>query len=317
MTVPAVYFLSDYGTADEFAGVVRAVLHRLAPATSVVDLGHDVPAFDVAAGAAMLERCAPYLGDGVVLAVVDPGVGSARRAVAVRVGSDRGSDDVGEGTRGAGGPSWLVGPDNGLLVPLARALGGVREVVALAAGASPAIAPAARPASGVVAAAGGTFDGRDLFAPAVAHLVEGRDVRDLGEPVDPGSLVTLPAEPSAGSGSPDPARSASGVAGALDTTVTWIDRFGNVQLGIGQDDLAATGLVPGGAASVDLGGGTTAVARWVTAFAELGPAELGLLIDANGRVSLVVDRDSAADRLGLTRRGASVRLAPSSRSAPG
>ena len=80
-----VFFLSDYGTRDEFAGVVRAVLRRLAPDAIVIDLTHEVPPFDVAAGARTLVRSMPYLGDGVVLAVVDPGVGSARRGVALRV----------------------------------------------------------------------------------------------------------------------------------------------------------------------------------------------------------------------------------------
>ena len=82
---PAIYFLSDYGTADEFVGVVHAVLHRHAPGLAVIDLSHQIAPFDVAAGAAMLARCAPYLGAGVVLGVVDPGVGTARRAVAIRM----------------------------------------------------------------------------------------------------------------------------------------------------------------------------------------------------------------------------------------
>ena len=98
-----VFFLSDYGTRDEFAGVVRAVLRRLAPAAVVIDLTHEVPPFDVAAGARTLLRALPHLGPGVVLAVVDPGVGSARRGVAIEAASD-------------GGPSFFVGPDNGLLL---------------------------------------------------------------------------------------------------------------------------------------------------------------------------------------------------------
>ncbi len=115
--VPAVYFLSDYGTADEFVGVVHAVLFRLAPELRVIDLSHQVPPFDVVAGAAMLVRAAPHLGSGVVLAVVDPGVGTERRGVAL--------------TTASSGPRFVVGPDNGLLLPMADALGGVRSAVAL------------------------------------------------------------------------------------------------------------------------------------------------------------------------------------------
>ena len=144
---PAVFFLSDYGTADEFVGVVHAVLHRRAPGVAVIDLSHQIPPFDVAAGSALLVRAGPHLGAGVVLAVVDPGVGTDRRAVALELAS--------------GPPRWMVGPDNGLLVPLATSSGGVRTAVAL----DPArLGPAAPP---------GTFDGRDVFAPAAAHLVTG------------------------------------------------------------------------------------------------------------------------------------------------
>ena len=107
------FFLSDYGTADEFVGVVHAVLHRLAPSAPVIDLGHQIPPFDVAAAAALLVRAGPHLGPGVVLAVVDPGVGTDRRGVAVELPP--------------GGPTWLVGPDNGLLLPLAEARCGPRR----------------------------------------------------------------------------------------------------------------------------------------------------------------------------------------------
>ena len=99
MTRP-ITFLSDYGPADEFAGVCRAVIARIAPEARVIDLAHGIPGYDVGHGAAMLARSLPYAPAGIHLAVVDPGVGSARRAVAVRVAED---DRI------------LVGPDNGLL----------------------------------------------------------------------------------------------------------------------------------------------------------------------------------------------------------
>src|SRR5215472_12360768 len=110
----AIFLLTDYGTADELVGVVRAVLARSAPGATLVDLTHEVPPFDVRAGALALSRAATHLGPGVVLAVVDPGVGTDRRGVALRV-------------RGADGPWALVGPDNGLLMWAAAALGGVIE----------------------------------------------------------------------------------------------------------------------------------------------------------------------------------------------
>src|SRR5690606_17103974 len=95
-------FLSDYGTADEFVGVVKSVIRSIAPHTTVADITHEIRPYDVRGGSLALARSAQYLCPGVVLAVVDPGVGTDRRAVAVEVG---------------GGQSYLIGPDNGLLAP--------------------------------------------------------------------------------------------------------------------------------------------------------------------------------------------------------
>ncbi len=78
-----IFFLSDYGLRDEFVGVVHAVLARLAPGTAVIDLTHEIAPFDVRSGAAALARALPHLGEGLVLAVVDPGVGGPRRAIAL------------------------------------------------------------------------------------------------------------------------------------------------------------------------------------------------------------------------------------------
>src|SRR5690348_3699518 len=101
-------FLSDYGPGDEYVGVVHGVIARIAPDARIIDLGHGTPPQDVRTGARRLARALPYVPAGVHLAVVDPGVGGARRAVALRAG-DR----------------WLVGPDNGLLIAAASRFGGV------------------------------------------------------------------------------------------------------------------------------------------------------------------------------------------------
>ncbi|HET7718313.1 MAG TPA: SAM-dependent chlorinase/fluorinase, partial [Acidimicrobiales bacterium] len=110
-------FLSDYGLRDEFVGVVKGVLRTLAPHATVLDLTHEVPVHDVRAGALTLARSVQYLPPGVVLAVVDPGVGSDRRAVAVEVGDEQ--------------TAVLVGPDNGLLAPAVAMVGGARRAVSL------------------------------------------------------------------------------------------------------------------------------------------------------------------------------------------
>jgi S-adenosylmethionine hydrolase len=193
----SVFVLTDYGLTDELAGVLRAVIVREAPLARIVDLTHAVPAFDVLAGALALVRAVPHLGPGVVVGVVDPGVASDRKAVAVE-------------SRSVTGPRHLVGPDNGLLVWAAELLGGVADAVELS-----------RPAK---ADGGATFDGRDVFAPAAAGLWSGKSLRDLGEPMDPAELVRLR----------DPLLSVAD--GAVDTEVVWVDGFGNVQLSAGPDD---------------------------------------------------------------------------------
>jgi S-adenosylmethionine hydrolase len=293
---PVVFFLSDYGTADEFVGVVHAVLHHRAPGVAVIDLSHHIPPFDVVAGSALLVRAGPHLGAGVVLAVVDPGVGTDRRAVALELASGR--------------PRWLVGPDNGLLVPLATSSGGVRAAVAL----DPARLGPAAPA--------GTFDGRDVFAPAAAHLVTGGAAREIGTRIDPATLVELPVGATDGT-----AGHGSGPAGPpgpeVVSSVTWIDRFGNAQLSVAPAALTGIGLSVGGRALVTVedrapadsgapeGGGVRGrppvSGRWVTAFGQLGEGELGVMEDANGQLSLVLDRASAAEALAL-RPGGTVRI---------
>jgi S-adenosyl-L-methionine hydrolase (adenosine-forming) len=157
---PVVSFLSDYGLTDEFVGVCKAVVLRAAPAARIIDVTHGIPPFDVRAGALALARSAQYLPPGVVLAVVDPGVGTDRRAVAVEV------ED-----------GYLVGPDNGLLAPAVAMLGGAVKVVSLTNPEYQLEAP------------GATFAGRDIFAPAAGYLAAGTPIDRLGDPVDPMSLV--------------------------------------------------------------------------------------------------------------------------------
>src|SRR5438270_11969676 len=111
-----VSFLSDYGLADEFVGVVHSVIRSVAPEITVVDVPHRVPRHDVRAGGLALVRAVQYLAPGVVLAVVDPGVGTDRRAVAVEVGD---------------GEACFVGPDNGLLASAVSMIGGATRAVEL------------------------------------------------------------------------------------------------------------------------------------------------------------------------------------------
>ena len=267
MSPAFVSFLSDYGLADEFAGVCKAVILRVAPDARVIDITHEIPPHDVRAGALTLARAAQYLPQGVVLGVVDPGVGTGRRAVAAEVES-----------------GYLVGPDNGLLAPAVALLGGAKRVVSLTNPEYQMEGP------------GPTFAGRDVFAPAAGYLASGVDLAELGEEIDPLSLLPGLVPLSRPDG--------DGVAGE----VLWVDRFGNVQLNLDPDELAVLGLRPGDRLGVDVGG-ERRTARWVTTYAEAGPMELAVVVDSYGLVSLAFDRSPAAEALGL-RAGSAVTLRP-------
>jgi S-adenosylmethionine hydrolase len=216
-------FLSDFGLADEFVGVVHGVLARLAPESRVIDVGHSIPRGNVRAGALALTRAIQYLPPGVLLAVVDPGVGTSRRALAAET-------------------AWghVVGPDNGLLSPAVAMVGGAGRIVSIEADEFRIPSP------------GATFHGRDVFAPAAAVLASGEAVlADLGPPVDPDSVVPLLL--------PLP----EATAGGLVTEAWWVDGFGNVELNAGPEDLRAAGLHPGSGAHPAGGGALRHRVRWV------------------------------------------------------
>ena len=156
-------FLTDFGLQDDFVGTCHGVIATIAPDARVIDVTHGIRPGHVLQGALVLANTLPYMPAGVHLAVVDPGVGSSRRALALRDGEGR----------------LYVGPDNGLLLPAAERFGGVAEAHELA---NPeySLQPVSR-----------TFHGRDLFSPAAAHLAAGVALEELGPPVDPDELVRL------------------------------------------------------------------------------------------------------------------------------
>ncbi len=212
MAMP-VSFLSDFGHADEFVGVVHGVIARIDPEIPVIDVVHDLPRGDVRSASLSLLRAIQYLPEGVGLAVVDPGVGTARRSIAVRTGW-----------------GYFVGPDNGLLAPAVAMVGGADLIVSLE-------DPRFR-----IPAEGATFEGRDVFAPAAAVLAAGQaEITDLGPEVAHDSLtpLMLPLV------EPDPVRAVG--------EVLWVDRFGNAQTNIAPADLEALGLSPGDTVRVAVG----------------------------------------------------------------
>jgi S-adenosylmethionine hydrolase len=248
-------FLSDYGTADEFVGVVHSVIRSIAPHVTVIDLTHEIPAHDVRAGSLALGRAVQYLCPGVVLAVVDPGVGTQRRGIAVEVG---------------GGQSYLVGPDNGLLASAVAMCGGATAAVELTSAEHQLPAP------------GPTFAGRDVFAPAAAHLCAGVPLEELGPAIDP--LTLLP-------GLLPLTREEDG---GLVAEVLWVDRFGNCQLNVDPDEVEHLGE------RIQLRWGEDVRTAWRRATYEgIEPGQIGLVTDSYGMLSVCLGRRSAAAELGM------------------
>lgn len=250
-----VTFLSDYGTDDESVGVVKSVIRDLAPHATVIDLTHGIAAHDVRSGGLTLARSIQYVASGVILAAVDPGVGTDRRAIAVEI---------------ANGAGVLVGPDNGLLAGAVAMAGGPGVVVELS------DTDYHLPSPGV------TFSGRDIFAPVAAHLCNGVALTAFGPTVDALSLMpaTLPI--------------ARAEAGGLVVEVLWVDRYGNLQLNAGSEDIDEWGE----SVRLRLAGEVRTVRRAGT-YGSIPPGRIGLVVDSYGLLSICVDRQSAAEELGL------------------
>jgi S-adenosyl-L-methionine hydrolase (adenosine-forming) len=239
-----VSFTTDYGTSDGFVAACHGVVARLAPTVRIIDVTHEVPPGDVTRGAAVLAQTVSHLPPAVHLAVVDPGVGTGRRGVAMATPA-----------------GVLVGPDNGLLPWAADALGGVTAAVVLT---NPdwLAGPVSR-----------TFHGRDVFAPAAAHLAAGADVTDGGPEVAEASLVRLP-DPVVRTGD-----------SWLEAEVLTVDRFGNVQLAA---DAAALAHLGGPLQVAD-----TPAVRGDT-FADAPRGGLVVLADSAGRLSISVNGGRAS-----------------------
>jgi S-adenosylmethionine hydrolase len=255
-------FLSDYGTTDEFVGVVHAVVREIAPHVRIVDLTHQIPPYDIKAGSLTLARSIAYVPRGIVLAVVDPGVGTNRRAIAVQV---------------AGGEGILIGPDNGLLAPAVAMAGGAEFAVELANSDYHLEAP------------GATFAGRDIFAPVAAHLCNGVSLQSFGPEVDPAALLpaTVPLPRTEGD--------------RIFAEVLWVDRYGNCQLNLGPEDLEGfpvTLMLQVGRES-DPGGVSERFVRRTTNFAQIGTGGLGLVLDSYGMMAVCGLGRSAAEELNI------------------
>jgi S-adenosyl-L-methionine hydrolase (adenosine-forming) len=209
-----VTLLTDYGRDDDFVGVCHGVIRRIHPEAEIVDITHGIERYAVRQGALVLRNTLPYMPSGVHVAVVDPQVGTERRAIALRTGDGR----------------ILVGPDNGLLSLAWARCGDVEQVVDITR--SP---HRLEPVSA-------TFHGRDIFAPVAAHLAAGAELADAGDPIEPESLARVQL--------PDPRVDD----GAVVAHALVIDHFGNVGLNVDHERLTGSGLTLGGRVAVEAGG---------------------------------------------------------------
>jgi S-adenosylmethionine hydrolase len=256
--------LTDFGARDPSAGIMHAVVLTIAPEALIVDISHEVEKFRVRDGALLLWSSAPYLPHGAHVAVVDPGVGTERRAIAI------------ETARG----DFLVGPDNGLLLPAAGRLGGITRVQLLA-------NPQYR-----LPVISSSFHGRDLFAPAAAHLAMGLPLEFLGPSLDPRSLVLLDW--------PEP----QVFAGILRGQVIYLDTFGNVKLSALASDLqAALGHLQIGeriwVRLTDGLGSQDVEVTWADTFGRVPVGQALLTEDSYGRLSLAINQGSAVQAIGI------------------
>lgn len=261
---PVIGFLTDFGL-DGAAAICRGVMLSIARDAQIVDISHTVAKYAIRDGAYLLATAVPWLPVGVHVAVVDPGVGTNRRPIALLTA--RG--DV------------LIGPDNGLLLAAAGRLGGVTEARTIDNG------------SWLLPATSSTFHGRDIFAPAAAHLAMGAPFADVGSQVDLASLVELAAA------------TATATDGLLATEVVYVDSFGNLRLAGGVAELAsALGSVePGTALELSFMEGNaeaTSVVRWSRTFGEAPAGELLAYVDSSGALAIAESSGNAARRLGVT-----------------
>lgn len=252
-----VTFTSDFGTSEEWVGVVKGVILSINPAAVIVDISHEIPPFDIGKGAFVLAAALPHMPKGVHLAVVDPGVGTRRLAVAMECG------------RG----DYLVGPDNGLLVPAAERLGGVTRVYFLEN--RDFFRHPIHP----------TFHARDIFAPVAAHLSLGVDPSEMGVPMEVEDLV------------PAPWGRAREGEGAIYATVIDVDRFGSLRLNAYPEQMKELGYQLGDQVLVGIGEGEMEFAL-VSTFGDVEAGTPLLFEDSSGVIALGVSGGSLVERTG-------------------
>src|SRR4051812_34286629 len=257
---PFVSMLTDWGLRDPYAAICHGVVLNIIPEALIVDITHDIEKYNVRHGALMLWQTLPYLPIGAHMAVVDPGVGTKRRPIAI------------ETARG----DLLIGPDNGVLIPGAERLGGIMRVHVI------------DNVQYRLPVLTSTFHGRDLFAPAAAHLALGVPLEAIGPEIDPSELVNIDWPP------------VTVRDGEIESTVIYTDSFGNLKLtGVTADLIdAIEGLEHGEILEVRLGGRKQPVLMpWVATFGDSPAGGYLIYEDSYGRLCIAQSQGNAAESL--------------------
>lgn len=268
---PVIGFLTDFGL-DGAAATCRGVMLGICRDAQIVDISHTVPKYAIRDGAFILRAALPFMPIGVHVGVVDPGVGTERRPIALRTA--RG--DV------------LIGPDNGLLLPAADALGG------------PTAARELTNRELWLPVTTSTFHGRDIFAPVAAHLaVEDATFETVGTEMSIDDLHRLAVAK---------ARVADG---RIETEVTYVDSFGNLRLaGVGADLATAFGTIDEGTAfTISIGAKRAEKATFARSFGHVAIGAMILYVDSTGDIALADNQGNLGDRIGAGS-GKSVTIEP-------
>lgn len=256
---PLITLTTDFGVQSQSVGIMEITARMLAPQADIVHLMHGLPAFDIHAAARTMESLF-YAPPGFHVCVCDPGVGTSRKAIVCKSG------------RG----DYLIGPDNGVLIPAARLLGGIGQVHEIV---NPRYMRT--PVSPI-------FHGRDVFVPAAAHLANGVQLEELGPSFPPEELNPAPYEEATWEGN------------VLHVMIIQINKFGALHLNITHATYEERDLHSGSLVNVVLPNGQVVSLTVASTFGDVRPKEHVILRDDYGRIEIATNLGSFATDFGLS-----------------
>jgi hypothetical protein len=257
MKRPFISLTSDFGVGTQGIGIMRAVALEICPEASVIDLRHGIPEFDITEGAWTMEAV-PQLPVGAHVCVVDPGVGTMRRSIIIKT------------RRG----DFLIGPDNGVLIPATRRLGGIEKAVEITNGKY-----MRKPVSPV-------FHGRDVFTPAAAHLSNGVPIDEFGPEMKPEKLAQAPYE------------EAAVAKGVVTGKIIHVNHFGSVSINAMKEDFAKSGIKYRDSILIDARSNKIS-SKLLKTFGEVAKGEVVAFADDYGRIEVAINQGRFSDTFGV------------------